>query len=219
MSDAAQISLAIGGAIVATTLIHNTAIALMAFQLRVPVIRITYGYGRGFTILRIRDFSIGLSPFLFAGWVKFADPMFGAEARSPAFLRFEVLLAGPLAVIAAACILIGPRGPAETLAAWPQLWSVLTDFHKPVDINAALGPTLNQAGLLATVAVVMTKLAAFNLLPLTITSGGMALLTLVDLFGGKAWTVRVQLAAALPSLLVAAAILGVFVVRAAAAMR
>jgi hypothetical protein len=214
MSDAGQISLAMGGAILAMAFIHNTAILLAALLLRVPVIGITYGYGRGLTLLRLGRFRLGLSPFLFAGWVKFADPMFGAQARSPAVLRFAVFLAGPLAAIGAACIALGWRGLDETLAAWPQLWRLLTDYHTPVDINAALAPTLHQAGIVAAGAVVLTKLAAFNLLPLTLTSGGMALLTLLDLFGGKAYTVRVQLAAALPSLLIAIVIVGVFVVRA-----
>lgn len=219
MSDGAQISLAIGGAIVAMVFIYNTATALVAFLLRVPVIRITFGYGRGLTVLRIGRFSIGLSPFLFAGWVKFADPMFGAEARAPALLRFAVQLAGPLAAIGAACIPLGWRGVEETLIAWPQLWRVVTDFRTPVDINAALAPSLHQSGMLAAGGVILTKIAAFNLLPLTLTSGGMALLTLVDLFGGKAHTVRLQLAAALPSLLIAVAIVSVFAVRAVMGVR
>jgi len=154
-----------------------TAAIGAAFGIRIQ--RIQFGFPPSISLLRIGQTDIRLSPLLLGGHVKFADKG-DDKPYAPWPVRALVAIAGPITAIAVCAIPLGAQALDEAWMGWPQMLAVTIDFSRPVNIDAALLPSLQAGGLIAASAVVAVKCAMFNLLPSFVLNGGAFLLALAE---------------------------------------
>lgn len=101
----------------------------------------------------------------------------------------------------------------ESLATWPQIWGMLTNPGEPLGALAAIDGQRAVGGLVASTALVVSKVAGFNLGPLSFASGGVVLVELLRLVTGKPLNPSVAKIWLLGSIFVAFAIVAVLVIK------
>lgn len=176
--------LAIAIGIVGYMAFFNIVTATTGAVLGASVQRIQFGFPPSIHLFRIGRTEVRISPILIAGHVKFAERE-GCWDYAPWPVRALIAIAGPVLAIALAFIPLGVQATHEAALAWPQLWTALTDFSSPVNLDTALAPTLQSGGMPAAVAVVVLKVAMFNLLPLPVLNGGAFLIALYEGLTGR----------------------------------
>lgn len=179
MNISTDTMLAVAIGVVGYMVVFNLFTALAGGLFGVRIARIQFGYPPSVRIARLGETEIRVSPLLMGGHVKFAsdDPEI-PYASWP--VRAVIAVAGPLLAIGVCAVPLGAQALHEALLAWPQMWAVVTDFSTPLNLDAALEPFFQSGGLAMAAALVATKVAMFNLLPLPLFNGGTFLLVLLE---------------------------------------
>lgn len=167
-------------------LLHVAAMALTGVAFGIELREVSLGFGK--ELLRWGKVTIRAVPL--GGYAKFADtreewvqpPADTANAynHQPALVQAIVPLSGCVALVLLATLVLAGASVAEVIAGFRQ---VIVGAFGPTttaqDYIQALYAVSTTDGFPAMLAVVATKVAAFNLLPLPMLNGGQALLALV----------------------------------------
>lgn len=184
MNINADTLLAIAAGLAGYMVFFNLVTSLLAAIFRVAIERIQFGYPPSIRLFRIGRTEIRISPLLIGGHVKFAERE-GVAHYAPWPIRALLSIAAPLLLIAACVPLLGRQALDEALMTWPQIWTAVIDFHKPLDLDAALAIPLAMGGLSSAAAIVAIKAAVFNLFPLPPFNGGAFLVSILEGLTGK----------------------------------
>jgi hypothetical protein len=210
--DILAVVLVIAGGIAAMTIVFNVAMVLVANILGVSIVKVQFGFGPVFRLFKAGKTSVYFSPLLLNGFVKYDRPLWGSADALPWLKSVLLGLSGPAAAVAVAAIPLGWRAVEEMLMTWPQMWQVILQAPRPVDIVPALAPTIKDAGFAAAGAIVLVKLAAVNLLPLPFLVGGTTLIATFEALTRKRISERVMQPLLMTSLAAAIGYLLVLVV-------
>jgi hypothetical protein len=190
--------------------IYNIGAALAGRSLGYPVESFVVGNGPVLISTNLRGTRYELRPLPGGGSVGFAQRADGTafEMAHP-LARMLAALAGPLAVALVAVAAGGTAMLGEALRTWSDIVWVLTNPGEPLGIVSALEVQSATGG----IALVLAKLAGFNLGPLAFTSGGVVLAEIVRLVTGKAPGGAVAKVWLLASLAIALALVALLAVK------
>ena len=175
-----------------------TAAALVAATLRVPVFEVSYGRGPAITF-RAGIARVKVAPLPLGGSVIFLNrghqipprrPDDRLHEDGPVMVRVLLEMSGPVALMAVAAGALGQGALSETWRGFPQFWRLAADFGFDFTPRARIA----YHGLPGAGVWLLTKFAAFNLLPIPILNGGQAIVYALEGVAGRRLSERVRAA-------------------------
>lgn len=168
-------------AFLVSTVLMTALIAVTPLLLKIPITRVSFGFGR-------KIFSVGIVEFhvlLTGGSVSCFHTEIDSETDfdknlalnvQPKYKQLMVALGGPILLITFSTVVLGWRNMEYFADGFYQIVSgALSPFNEPQLYLEHLPIFIEQHSFLQLVALVSTKVAALNLLPLSAFSGGQAL--------------------------------------------
>jgi len=144
--------------------------------LKLPIKDMAFGFGKRWFRTNIAGIPISFGIFLFGGYVKHGDEMHHIGWR-----RCVVELSGCTLLLVFAAIIMGRPEASDVFVLWRHLVEgALSPFGQAQFLLMDLGRHLAGLDELSTLAVVSFGVAAINLLPLPLFSGGNAIMYFVD---------------------------------------
>lgn len=149
--------------------------------LKVPIERMSFGFGKRGLQTNIAGIPILFGIFPFGGSVKYAGDEPQNEPKLDGWQRSVVELSGCAALLALAVVIMGRHAPFDVLAIWQQVvQGALSPFGHAQVLLRDLGHYLAGLDELSVLAAMSFGIAAINLLPLPLLNGGNAIMYFVN---------------------------------------
>lgn len=191
MPDTVFAALIILGGVCASQLAYVAGTALVALPF-FKIDTISLGSGPQLLGLKIGDAQFRIAVLIYASYVRFKDnnsetedPSPNSFAGGPWWQKLLCILAGPVAMIGAAAIVLGPAAIDVAASSFTAISALITHPLAPIEITNVLVPMARESGIAVAIAAVAAFAGGLQFLPLSYTSGGMAILALAHAFHGR----------------------------------
>lgn len=196
MPDTVFAALIVLGGVFASQLAYVIGSALVALPF-FKIDRISLGSGPQLVGFKIGDVQFRIAVLIYASYVRFKDnnsetedPSPDSFAGGPWWQKLLCVLAGPLAMIGAAAIVLGPGAINAAASSFTAISALITHPLAPIEITNVLVPVARESGLAVAMATVAAFAGGLQFLPLSYISGGMAILALAHAFHGRPLPLR-----------------------------